>query len=232
MDPRQDKPWGPTVEIKEEVRLSRVMAVILVLLLGPAPGKLSCDPAVTVRYAKIGDISAILDLIERNRPGVSTGEHGFLLSHVGMGELRRYIASETVLIAEVDADPIGFAVALDAYDYGDLEGAELNWSSACAAALHQQSQSLYLWLIGVHPGHQKRGVGKKLLEELDTIARRKGKNCIVADYMTAPQLNEGSRRFFERRGFAISGALSLSDYHGVGPSSYQIVSRTCGAHES
>lgn len=212
--------------------MPRIVVFVCVLVHGLASRVVMSDPAITIRPAKSHEAQVVLDLVEKNRPEIRTEDQGFLLTAIQTEELEAYIASETVLLAQIEAKPAGFVIALDTYAYEGLEGADLTWHSACAAKLYEDAHFFYLWLIGVDPDFHGLGVGKKLLEAVESIARKKGKNCITADYMTAPQINRRSSEFFKRRGFETSGTLRLADYHGVGPSTYQIISLACSSHES
>ncbi len=43
------------------------------------------------------------------------------------------------------------------------------------------SKEMYIYDIAVHPGHQKQGIGKKLIEHLQQIAKEKGVKTIFVE---------------------------------------------------
>ena len=57
--------------------------------------------------------------------------------------------------------------------------------------------------MAVAPGHERRGIGRRLLEELVRRAReRGGRNVVVASWLTAAG-------FYHKQGFRVPGAVFL-----------------------
>ncbi len=70
----------------------------------------------------------------------------------------------------------------------------------------------YVHLVGIHPDHRRRGVGKDLYEHFSQRARDAGARRVKAITTVG---NEGSIRFHEALGFAVR---EDSDYAGQGRS--------------
>lgn len=61
----------------------------------------------------------------------------------------------------------------------------------------------YLWLLGVHPDLQGRGLGSAMIRAVLDRADREG----VPAYLEAT--SRGNRRLYERHGFVVAGELSI-----------------------
>ncbi|NJD77308.1 MAG: GNAT family N-acetyltransferase [Candidatus Methanoperedens sp.] len=82
----------------------------------------------------------------------------------------------------------------------------------------------FLWQIGVNPPHQGKGIGKKLLREVEEKLEKKGFTRIEA---TIDPVNIPSQKLFEKMGFKnisekigktieVEGNLAVQDYYKPG----------------
>lgn len=63
-----------------------------------------------------------------------------------------------------------------------------------------------LWWIGVHPKHQKTGIGRALLTAIEDIIRAMGGRLLVIETSSLPPL-ENTRRFYVKRGYSECGKV-------------------------
>lgn len=77
---------------------------------------------------------------------------------------------------------------------------KLNEGSAQTEA--REDNALEIERIYVHPQYQRRGLGKRLLQEALSVARRKGKACA---WLGVWEHNPKAIQFYEAQGFVKSG---------------------------
>ena len=102
-----------------------------------------------------------------------------------------YELGEQALIAEADGEVVGFLLGF-------------------VAPTHPPTA--YVHLVGIHPDHRRRGVGKDLYETFNERARAAGAVRLKAITNVG---NDGSIRFHEALGFAVE---EREDYAGRGRS--------------
>jgi GNAT superfamily N-acetyltransferase len=102
-----------------------------------------------------------------------------------------YELGEKALIAEQDGEVVGFLLGFHA---------------------PTSPPTAYVHLVGIHPDHRRKGVGKVLYEHFTREARAAGARRIKAITTVG---NEGSLRFHEALGFAVH---EDPDYAGPGRS--------------
>lgn len=137
---------------------------------------------LNLRLAKAADASAIAEL---SRDLIERGL-GWTWHHGRV--LRSIRARETnVLVATEGNRVIGFAIM----EYGDTRA--------------------HLSLLGVHPSHQRRGIGANLLAWLEETALVAGISDIELELRAS---NDSARRFYHRLGFTEIGHVP-GYYRGV-----------------
>lgn len=102
-----------------------------------------------------------------------------------------YELGEQALIAEEDGTVVGFLLGFIA---------------------PTEPKTAYVHLVGIHPDHRRRGVGKELYEQFTRRARDVGAGRLKAITTVG---NEGSVRFHEALGFTVH---EDPDYAGPGRS--------------
>lgn len=102
-----------------------------------------------------------------------------------------YELGEQALIAEEDGDVVGFLLGFVA---------------------PTRPPSAYVHLVGIHPEHRRRGVGKQLYDAFEERARDAGATRVKAITTVG---NDGSVRFHEALGFRVHDE---PDYAGPGRS--------------
>ncbi len=105
--------------------------------------------------------------------------------------LRKISERDVFFIAFVKDIPIAFA-AVDPWFKYDKEGVELD-------------------IISVRKEFQRKGIGKKLMENVEKYAKKLGKKYV---YLFVSSSNFGARIFYAKLGFEIAGLLT--DRYGVG----------------
>jgi ribosomal protein S18 acetylase RimI-like enzyme len=72
---------------------------------------------------------------------------------------------------------------------------------------------LFIRMIVVHPDHQRKGVGTKLLESVITSGKEQSKRIELEVF----KINDEAKRFYERQGFNVEGETSSSYVMGLMP---------------
>ncbi len=135
-----------------------------------------------IRGIKKEDFDYIVSVLDRWWGGPS-GERAHPIFFYELGEM--------ALIAEESGEVLGFLLGFLA---------------------PTQPPVAYVHLVGIHPDHRRRGVGKDLYEHFTRRARAAGAERIKAITTVG---NEGSIRFHEALGFAVR---EDPDYAGAGRS--------------
>lgn len=136
----------------------------------------------TLRLARAADARAIAEL---SRDLI---ERGLGWTWHPARVLRSIRAPEiNVLVATADTRIIGFAIM----EYGDTRA--------------------HLSLLGVHPAHQRRGLGKTLLAWLEETALLAGVSAIELELRAN---NHSARHFYHQLGFTEAGSMP-GYYRGV-----------------
>ncbi|MCZ7683279.1 MAG: GNAT family N-acetyltransferase [Sandaracinaceae bacterium] len=135
-----------------------------------------------IRGIKKEDFDYVVSVLDRWWGGPS-GERAHPIFFYELGEM--------ALIAEEGGEVLGFLLGFLA---------------------PTQPPVAYVHLVGIHPDHRRRGVGKDLYEHFTRRARAAGAERIKAITTVG---NEGSIRFHEALGFAVR---EDPDYAGAGRS--------------
>lgn len=135
-----------------------------------------------IRGINKGDFDYIVSVLDRWWGGPS-GERAHPIFFYEHGDM--------ALIAEDNGEVLGFLLGLLA---------------------PTQPPTAYVHLVGIHPDHRRRGVGKDLYEHFAKRAKEAGARRIKAITTVG---NEGSIRFHEALGFAVH---EDPDYAGPGRS--------------
>jgi ribosomal protein S18 acetylase RimI-like enzyme len=145
-------------------------------------------------------------------PATADRDRGFLVSVFGELELDALLDEKnTMVLLEGEPEaPAGFALLTDIHHLTDLDAlASHNWITG---------ESRYLYQIAIAPGHERRGLGRELLDACKRVATH-----LVADIVISPVENTRSLRFFERNGFSAIGVLTLASYRDFGPVTSRVV---------
>lgn len=102
-----------------------------------------------------------------------------------------YELGEHALIAESEGQLVGFLLGFHATPFGDVE-----------------PKTAYVHLVGIHPDHRRRGVGKQLYDAF--IARARGAGALRMKAITNIG-NDGSIEFHRALGFDV---VENHDYAG------------------
>ncbi len=72
---------------------------------------------------------------------------------------------------------------------------------------------LFLRMIVVHPHHQRKGIGRKLLESVITSGKEQSRRIGLEVF----KINNAAKKFYERHGFNVEGETSSSYVMGLMP---------------
>lgn len=72
---------------------------------------------------------------------------------------------------------------------------------------------LFLRMIVVHPHHQRKGIGRKLLESVITLGKEQSKRIGLEVF----KINNEAKKFYERYGFNVEGETPSSYVMGLMP---------------
>jgi ribosomal protein S18 acetylase RimI-like enzyme len=72
---------------------------------------------------------------------------------------------------------------------------------------------LFIRMIVVHPHHQRKGIGRKLLESVITSGKEQSKRIGLEVF----KINHEAKKFYERHGFNVEGETSSSYVMGLMP---------------
>lgn len=95
-------------------------------------------------------------------------------------------------------------------DYEVLIAHYGNEIAGTASVIMEGEKNLYLCSMAVKPDYHGKGIGYRLLEEVEKIGRRKGCRTVSLE-TSAPLLN--AKSLYEKFGFKITG--SERDYYGI-----------------
>lgn len=90
---------------------------------------------------------------------------------------------------------VGLGWSLGAYEGKDLVGLVL-------AEPRSWNRSVWVWELGVAPGHRRRGIGRRLVQELARRARNHGYRVLVCETQTT---NAPAIDFYRATGFRLEG---------------------------
>lgn len=118
-------------------------------------------------------------------------------------------------MAEVDGEVTGMLLGYRKDDAFTPVGPEVTGFMRPIEELEAEGNGTwFISMLGVHVGWRGKGVGSALLEVADikrAESKAKGVSLIVEDS------NEGARRLYERRGFAVRTSRPMVGYPGGGP---------------
>lgn len=100
--------------------------------------------------------------------------------------------------------------ALVVEEDGQLIGFLLGFVAVSSPQAGTPTKTGYVHLVGIHPDHRRRGVGRRLYEDFTRLCREVG--CLRMKAITTLG-NEGSLRFHEAVGWRVQ---ELDDYAGQG----------------
>lgn len=144
-------------------------------------------PSLVIRAALDGDVDALADLVARLKR--LNGEFDPLLKpadnliSVSKEYVRSKISSSNsvVLVAEIDGKVVGVVI-------GDLED-RLFYEPRIAGVIKE---------FYILPEYRRKGLGKRMLNEIIEALRKKGAQMIMADF---PALNEIAIEFYKKMNF-------------------------------
>ncbi|HXV37770.1 MAG TPA: GNAT family N-acetyltransferase [Myxococcota bacterium] len=93
---------------------------------------------------------------------------------------------------------------------------------ACHGPIPLTRDSFDLYWIAVHPHHQRRGLGARLLAAAEAAAARAGASRLYVD-TSGRAAYARTRAFYERSGYQL--AASLADFYGPGDAKWIYVKR-------
>ncbi|KDN58023.1 GNAT family N-acetyltransferase [Exiguobacterium sp. AB2] len=93
-------------------------------------------------------------------------------------------AGHHFLVAEVEGEPIGYVWMQEV--------------TSDANAFRNAKRTLYVRQISIHPGHQRLGYGRQMMEYVEEWARSHDFATIELDYWVA---NKNAARFYDELGF-------------------------------
>ncbi len=79
--------------------------------------------------------------------------------------------------------------------------------------VENRGDQLFLRMIVVHPHHQRKGIGGKLLESVITLGKEQSKRIGLEVF----KINNEAKKFYERYGFNIEGETASSYVMGLMP---------------
>ncbi len=93
---------------------------------------------------------------------------------------------------------------------GTSLGAYLNgvWVGVALAEVQDWNRELNVWELHVHPDHRRKGIGRRLLDELAVRAGALGLRALMIETQNT---NVAAIRFYRQAGFSIQG-IDLSYY--------------------
>lgn len=82
-----------------------------------------------------------------------------------------------------------------------VAGAVVAWNTSGVELLEERTDLALLWDLRVTPAHRRRGLGRVLLEEVESWARERGCRELVVETQNT---NVAACRFYARHGFVLS----------------------------
>lgn len=128
-----------------------------------------------------GDFDKIVEVFDRWWGGPSSGFSPHPIFFYELGE--------HALVVEEESELVGFLLGFIA---------------------ERPDRTGYVHLVGIHPDHRRKGVGRVLYEQFTEVCRSAG--CLRMKAITT-SANEGSQRFHEALGWS---AQEIEDYAGPG----------------
>ncbi len=113
--------------------------------------------------------------------------------------LRKDIAKGNMYLL-MDGNQVAASVVLDQHE--DPEYDEVDWKD-------ERGEPLVVHRLCVHPGWQGRGLSKRLLREIERMARQKGYTSIRLDTMMK---NERAVNLYDSQGYERRGTIRLADF--------------------
>lgn len=186
---------------------------------------------ICIQNAEQHHIPNILSLIKSHhnyknilKQGLKESNEGFLLANISQAECQKLISDDLIFVARKGNKIAGVLVATrpTIARYENLPNPIALWEDKRAQAIYNSNRFLYLWVIAIQKAYCRQGIGKLLVEKLKTMAAMTANKGILVDFMKTPILNARSKAFFEAIGFKACGDLKISDYFGVGKSTWHI----------
>ena len=125
---------------------------------------------------------------------------------VGPGEVDRVIAADRLFDHPADADATRRFLASEGHHlliaYSD--GVPVGFVSGVEMTHPDKGTEMFVYELGVDEGHRRRGIGRRLLDELTVIARQRGcygmwvltdatNEAALATYASAGAVREGEQ---------------------------------------
>ena len=143
---------------------------------------------IALRSATAADWADVLALNQAHRPHVGA------LTPAGLRQL--YERAIYFRLAEAAGALVGFLIALDPpAEYGSPN---FLWFKA------RYERFVYIDRVAVVAGRRRHGIGRRLYEDLETVAGARGFDLLTCEYNLRPP-NADSARFHGRLGFAEVG---------------------------
>lgn len=149
-------------------------------------------------------------------------QEGFLATEFAESEVQElYRERGAFFTIRKGGDVLGFALTtkIDKFieQYDSAQGGQLSLSEPL-----DLSEYVYLYQIVIRKGEQQRGLGKRLIQQV----QRHHTRPLLADILSSPIPNLGSSLFFGRLGFRRVGVLHLASYRDYGPLTSEVLIST------
>ncbi len=118
------------------------------------------------------------------------------------GERRKNANSQAILKNNIDSAMKAGDLVVVAVEEEEIIG--FLWANK--GQLHRTSHTAYI-VIGIRKAYQNKGIGKKLMSELDEWAK---KNSVVRLELTVETINKTAKHLYEKYGFTVEGLREKS----------------------
>ena len=152
------------------------------------------SPAITFRNAGLGDIPAIVELVESAYRGEASRAGG---------------TTEADFLEGQRIDAIGVAADIQKADSIVLLAESEGRLLACCH-LEKHAEACYFGMFSVRPKQQGSGLGKQLMAEAERIAHQDW-HCLRME-MTVIDIRDELIGFYQRRGYRRTGVLKPFPY--------------------
>lgn len=148
-----------------------------------------CDlPDILAFYYRIIDCTEKIERYARWKKGMHPTEHA----------IKSYIEDQAMYLY-VDGEILVGAMAVTMEQGKDYH--EISWE-----VIAEDSEVAVIHILGVNPDHQRKGIGKQMIEEAIQLAEGFHKKAIRLDALSS---NTPAQRMYEEKGFQYRGKRNL-----------------------